>query len=80
MHPINKLTVSEETNLSGISQRDKEIENFKTKIRILKQFQTTSIIGDNPKNPQIASRSETTQTTNVLTFIQQTMKTLTAYN
>ena len=32
------------------SPRDKEIKNLKNKIRILKQSQTNSITGDNPKN------------------------------
>ena len=67
------------------SPRDKEIENLKNEIRILKQSQTNSITGNNPKNAQMASTpgGQTTKNTeiiNVLTFIQQTMETLSAYN
>ena len=54
-------------------------------MRILKQSQTNSITGDNPKNVQMASApgGQTTnneEIINVLTFIQQTMETLSAYN
>ena len=67
------------------SPRDKEIENLKNEIRILKQSQTNSITGDNPKNAQMVSRlggeaTNNTEIINVLTFIQQTMETLSAYN
>ena len=65
------------------SPRDKETENLKNEIRIFKQSQTNSITGDNPKNAQIASTpggqaADNTEIINVLTFIQQTMKTLSA--
>ena len=47
------------------SPRDKEIENLKNEIQILKQSQTNSITGGNPKNVQMTStlkaRSQTTQ-------------------
>ena len=67
------------------SPRDKEIENLKNEIRILKQSQTNTITGNNPKNPQMASTlggqtPNNTEIINVLTFIQQTMETLSAYN
>ena len=67
------------------SPRDKEIENLKNEIRILKQSQTNNITGDNPKNAQMASTlggqaTNNTEIINVLTFIQQTMETLSAYN
>ena len=67
------------------SPRDKEIENQKNKIRILKQSQMNNITGDNPKNTQMASTlgdqaTNNTEIINVLTFIQQTMETLSAYN
>ena len=67
------------------SPRDKEIKNLKNEIRILKQSQTNSITQDNLKNAQIASTpggqaTNNTQMINVLTFIQQTMETLLAYN
>ena len=64
---------------------DKEIKNLKKEIQILKQSQPNSITGDNPKNAQIASTTggqvtNNTEIINVLTFIQQTMETLSAYN
>ena len=67
------------------SPRDKEIENLKNEIQILKQSQTNSITGDNPKNALMASTpvgstTNNTEIINVLTFIQQTMETLSAYN
>ena len=67
------------------SPRDKEIENLKNEIRILKQSQTNSITGDNQKNAQMASTpggqaTNRTEIINVLTFIQQTMEMLSAYN
>ena len=67
------------------SPRDKEIANLKNEIRILKQSQTNSITGDNPKNAQMASTpggqaTNNAEIINVLTFIQQTMETLLAYN
>ena len=67
------------------SPRDKEIKNLKNKIRILKQSQTNSITGDNQKNVQMASTpggqaTNSTEVINVLTFIQQTMEMLLAYN
>ena len=67
------------------SPRDKQVENLKNEIQILKQSLTNSITGDNPKNAQMASKpgGQTTKNTeiiNVLTFIQQTMETLSAYN
>ena len=67
------------------SLRYKEIENLKNEIRILKQSQTNSIIGDNPKNAQMAptlggQTTSNTEIINVLTFIQQTMETLSAYS
>ena len=67
------------------SPRDKEIENLKNEMQILKQSQTNSITGDNPKNAQMASApgGQTTnneEIINVLTFIQQTMETPPAIN
>ena len=67
------------------SPRDKEIENLKNEIRILKQSQTNSITGDNPQNAQMASTPggkarNNTEIINAYTFIQQTMETLSAYN
>ena len=67
------------------SPRDKEIENLKNEIRILKQSQTNNIYEDNPKNAQMASTlggqaTNNTEIINVLTFIQQTMETLSAYS
>ena len=61
--------------------RDKEIENLKNEIRILKQSQTNSITGDNPKNAHMTSTlgGQTTSNTeiiNELSFIQQTMEML----
>ena len=46
------------------SPRDKEIENLKNEIRILKQSQTNSMTGNNPKNAQMASTpgGQTTKT------------------
>ena len=54
-------------------------------MRILKQSQTNSITGDNPKNVQMASApgghtTNNEEIINVLTFIQQTMETLSAIN
>ena len=67
------------------SPKDKEIENLKNEIRILKQSQTNSIAGDNPKNVQMASTpggqpTNNTEIINVLTFTQHTMEILSAYN
>ena len=67
------------------SPRDKETENLKNEIRIFKQSQTSSITGDNPKTVQIASTpggqaKNNTEIINALTFIQQTMETLSAYH
>ena len=66
------------------SPRHKEIENLKNEIRILKQSQINSITGDNKKNALMASTpggqaTNNTEIVNVLTFIQQTMETLSAY-
>ena len=57
-----------------LSPRDREIENLKNEIRILKQSQTNNITGDNPKNAQMASTlggqaTNNTEIINVLTFI-----------
>ena len=67
------------------SPRDKEIENLKNEIRTLKQSQTNSITGDNPKYAQMASTpggqaTNNTEITNALNFIQQTMETLSGYS
>ena len=67
------------------SPRDKKIENLKNEIQILKQSQTNSITGDNQKKAQTASTPEgeatnNTEIINILTFIQQTRETLSAYN
>ena len=54
-------------------------------MRILKQSQTNSITRDNPKYVQMASTlggqaTNNAEIINVLTFIQQAMETLSAYN
>ena len=54
-------------------------------MRILKQSQTNSITRDNPKYVQMPSTlggqaTNNAEIINVLTFIQQAMETLSAYN
>ena len=57
------------------SPKDKEIEDLKNEIRILKQSQTNSIAGDNPKNVQMASTpggQPTSNTNDKCTYLYST--------
>ena len=62
--------------------RDKEIENLKNEIKILKQSQTKSIIGENPKNAQMASSlgGQATNNTEIINVLYPTKETLVAYD
>ena len=81
-HHLEALPKQDKNQVEGTKKSKILKQIFK---QILKQSQTCSITGDNPKNAQMASTpggqaANNTEIINVLNFIQQITEMLSAYN